>query len=70
MLISELQVYITLKRKLYLIYIMTAFFKEGEDRHCELCYSVDFFQLLFIFMHVFNSCSCCVPREIMLCIGV
>ena len=48
MLISELQVYITLKRKLYLIYIMTTFFKEGEDRHCELCYEVDFFQLLFI----------------------
>ena len=47
MLIFELQVYITLKRKLYLIY-MTAFFKEGEDRHCELCYEVDFFQLLFI----------------------
>ena len=30
MLIFELQVYVILKRKLYLIYIMTAFFKRGK----------------------------------------
>ena len=48
MLIFELQVYVILKRKLYLIYIMTAFFKRGKIDIVNCVMRLIFFQLLFI----------------------
>lgn len=50
MLIFELQVYVILKRKLYLIYIMTAFFKRGKID------IVNCVRLIFFNYYLFYAC--------------